>query len=463
MILVSFVFFMSAFAAIGLWASLQHKETMEDYLLAGRSVSPWVAGLSAMASMMSGFIFIGYIGLVYSVGIYASLFFVGQFLGFVILTPWLQNRVQDISAREKIQTFSELLSTVDGKKHTKVSVIVGAVTVILLSLYGAAQLTAGGKALEGILGWPAVTGAIIGSCILCFYSLTGGIRASLWTDAVQAAIMICSMLVLMMAGMAEIGGFKNLYSRLYTIDPKLVSIAPNGILAAVLFLTGWLANGLAGFAMPHVTVRFMTVGDRKDTTKSQIYFLVATIAMGALATVTALVMRVLMADLGDPELALPRMSLLLLPDVLVGLVLAGIFASSMSTADSLVLSCSASLTSSLIPSWSNSHVKGRIATLMIICLVFVVSVWGSQEVFSFIVLVVGLIASAFGPLLVIRVLKQPIDERLSIAMILSGIAMALFWRYSLHLEKVVFEAAPGIVVGFIVYCIGRTIPNKTKD
>ena len=75
MILTSFIVFLVLFLLVGLWATSKRENSTEDYLLAGRKVHPLLAGLSAMASLMSGFMFIGYIGLVYKLGFYAIWFF----------------------------------------------------------------------------------------------------------------------------------------------------------------------------------------------------------------------------------------------------------------------------------------------------------------------------------------------------------------------------------------------------
>lgn len=463
MILTIFLAAIVGFVGIGLIASLQQKGTVEDYLLADRQVPPLLAGLSAMASMMSGFVFIGYVGLVYVLGIYATWFFIGQFAGYAMMTPWLQNRVRALSVKESAETFPELLSGPKTSRSKKLELSCALITLLLLGLYAAAQLTAGGKALNSALGWPVETGAMIGALVLLIYSFSGGIRASIWTDAAQAAVMIGSMAALCFAGLNVIGGLQALFERLHSIDPALVSMAPNGWRPAALFAGGWLANGLAAFAMPHVTVRFMTVADDASARKSQYYFLSAVAVMAILATLTALITRVMIVDLGDPELALMRLTSLVLPEVFVGLILAGVFASSMSTADSLVLSCSSAISRSLVSAWGKSPFMARISTLCVIGFVFVVSVWGPREVFAFVVLVVGAIASAFGPLLVVRVLNFQPGERLSLAMMISGLSVALVWRFYLDLQTQMFEAFPGIISGFLVFLIGSLLARSMRE
>ena len=83
------------------------------------------------------------------------------------------------------------------------------ITVTFLGAYAAAQIAAGGKALQGILGWDQATGAWIVAAMVLSYSIAGGIRASIWTDAAQSLVMIVAMTILVVAGVAAVGGLES--------------------------------------------------------------------------------------------------------------------------------------------------------------------------------------------------------------------------------------------------------------
>ena len=67
-VVTSFMFFLLCFLGVGVLSATRRKNTTDDYLLASRSVSPWVMALSAVATNNSGFMFIGLIGATYSEG-----------------------------------------------------------------------------------------------------------------------------------------------------------------------------------------------------------------------------------------------------------------------------------------------------------------------------------------------------------------------------------------------------------
>ena len=67
-VVVSFLFFMSIFAGVGLASIRVKKDTTDDYLVAGRGMSPSLAALSAVSTWNSGYMFIGFIGFTYTMG-----------------------------------------------------------------------------------------------------------------------------------------------------------------------------------------------------------------------------------------------------------------------------------------------------------------------------------------------------------------------------------------------------------
>lgn len=72
---------------------------------------------------------------------------------------------------------------------------------IFVGFYAAAQLSAGSKALVIFLDISQISGIILGGVVVLIYSVSGGIRASIWTDVVQSIIMLVSMLGLLVVAL----------------------------------------------------------------------------------------------------------------------------------------------------------------------------------------------------------------------------------------------------------------------
>merc|ERR1739838_388970 len=130
----------------------------------------------------------------------------------------------------------------------------------------------------------------------------------------------------------------------------------------------------------------------------------------------------------DPELALPNLSIELLPAILVGLMLAGIFAAAISTADSQILSCSAALSQDLVPSAANSYRKAKIATLVATAIVLAIALITNNSVFALVIFSWSVLACALGPLLVLRVWQKPVSVPVAITMMITGIVVPIIWN-----------------------------------
>jgi len=146
--------------------------------------------------------------------------------------------------------------------------------------------------------------------------------------------------------------------------------------------------------------------------------------------------------------------MMLFHPVMVGVVLAGIFAATMSTADSLVLSCSAALTHDLAPpSWRSLRL-GKLVTLAVAAFAFGIAVIGPSSVFTLVILAWSTLGCAFGPLMIVLALRGRPSERLTLLMIVVGPAVAFLWR-ALGWHEQYYEGMPGMAAGLAVYWLAR--------
>ena len=175
-----------------------------------------------------------------------------------------------------------------------------------------------------------------------------------------------------------------------------------------------------------------------------------------MATSVGLLSRLYLPEAGsfDAELALPTMAQQLLPPVLVGLILAGVFAATLSTADSLILSSSAALTHDLLPHNIEKPWLLKLSTFGITATALAWALLSAQSVFAMVVMAWSGLASAFVPLLLVLIFGGRPGQGVSIAMSVVGISTALLWRY-FDLHNMVYEGLPGILAGVAVYGVSR--------
>lgn len=465
MILASFLAALALFVVVGLASAAKSRGTKVDYYLASRSVSPAMAGLSAIATNNSGYMFIGLMGFTYAVGLASLWLMVGWIVGDFLMSLVIHKRLREASAGHQEVTFAGVLARWSGGDYAVLRRIGAVVTVAFLGAYAAAQLNAGGKTLQALFEWRPATGSVLVAVIVALYCMAGGIRASIWTDVAQSVVMLVAMAAMLFAALGVTGGIGGAWQALGEIPGYLDPFPPNlllpGTTGATLFVAGWLFAGMSVIGQPHIMVRFMALDSARHLARTRMWYYGFYVIFYSMAAGVGLLSRLLLPDLGDldPELALPTMALELLPPVAVGVVLAGIFAATMSTADSLVLSCSSALTHDLLPRRIERPAELKFVTVLVVALALAIALNGTQSVFVLVILSWSALASAFGPLLWVHARGFRVGEWQAIAMMVAGLGAALAWRW-LGWQDMVYEGMPGMLAGWATFHVIRRFAGE---
>tara|TARA_R110001592_G_scaffold246427_1_gene508280 strand:- start:114114 stop:115514 length:1401 start_codon:yes stop_codon:yes gene_type:complete len=459
--IISFVFFLVLFTLIGISSTFKSRNTKEDYYLASASVKPWLVGLSAVATNNSGYMFIGVIGYTYVTGLASVWLMIGWITGDFLASLYIHARLNKATTESGEVSYAGVISHWHGENNEQLQRVMGLLSLCFLLVYASAQLVAGSKALHVLFEWPLWYGAVIGAVIVAIYCVAGGIRASIWTDAAQSIVMIVSMCLLLWSAIHSLGGVDRTLTQMHQVDgymnwfPKDL-VAP-GIAGGTLFIVSWLFAGLSVIGQPHIMVRFMTLNNLQNMRRAKIWYYLSFIVFYSAAIGVGMLSRVYLADTGkfDAELALPIMAQQLLSPVLVGLVLAGIFAATISTTDSLVLSCSSTITHDLFPHNIERTYLLKITTILITLCALGLALVNNQSVFNMVIMAWSGLASAFAPLLIVLAIGRRPSQYVSIIAVIVGFITSVAWRIA-GLHTVVYEGLPGILAGLlIIFLLGQ--------
>ena len=460
LLVASFSLFMCAFAGIGLASMWVKEDTTDDYLVAGRGMHPALAALSAVSTWNSGYMFIGFIGFTFTMGYSIIWIGFGSLIGQIVAWIWLYKFIQQSANERGIRSLSSLVSDVTGSPEAKLAAVL---SVLFLSVYAAAQLTSGGKALYVMLGWSEVVGILIGFVLVVAYCYAGGIRASIWTDAAQSSVMLIGSSLLCYVAMQEVGGFSGLHDGLATQDANLTSIVPADLNFGVsLWVFAFFLGGLSVAGQPQVVTRVMTLGTDEDRKTAMIWFFAWQTPFLLLMVIIGLASRVVFSGADfDPELGLPMLAMETLGPFWVGLILASIFAATMSTADSQVLACTAAFTDDIMPQISQDHKKTKIVTLIIAAFATMISIFGlyvpgGDSVFALVVLAVYGLGSIFVPILIIRWAGYNPDTNHTMAMMTAALITVILWSISGYGDDI-FPSVPGMGAAFITHFLMNQI------
>lgn len=453
---IAFLLFLLFFLGIGFFAAKKSRNTPEDYYLASAQVSPALVGLSAFASANSGYVFIGFIGYTYATGLSAMWLVFGWVFGDLLASFFVHVRMKQAAMRNKALSYACILSDWDGDTNKTLERLIGLISLVFLLTYASAQFMAGSKALYAIFGWPHVWGVILCAVMVSLYSFAGGIRATIWTDVVQSVLMIFSMGLLLVISIWTLGGLDDVLAGLHQIEGFLDPISDKlfipGVGGAAVFIVSWLFSGLSIIAQPHVMIRFVALEDPQKMMQARIYYYLSYVSFGLLAVGVGLLARLYVgnAQMFDSELAVVLMAQEVLPTALVGLILAGIFSATMSTADSLIISCAAVLTRNFKAKRTENFLLIKGSVVLVAAVALFLALTNQATVFTLVLLSWTALGSAFAPLVIVLCLGWRPSQKVSIAGCLVGLAAALLWRYAGG-SATVSEGLIGILAGLWVH------------
>ena len=457
-LLLSFVLFMCFFAGVGLASMRVKQDTTDDYLVAGRGMHPALAALSAVSTWNSGYMFIGFIGFIFVQGYSGIWIGLVSTIGQAVAWIWLYKFIQKEGNERGVRSLSSLVSRTTGAPEAKLAAIL---SVVFLAIYAAAQLVAGGVALRAMLGWSEVIGILIGFVLVVAYCYAGGIRASIWTDAAQSCVMIVGSTILCYVAVSEAGGFSGLHRTLESVDPGMVNLFPSDLTFGVtLWIGAFFLGGLGVAGQPQVVSRVMTLKDDKDRKQAAIWFFVWQTPFIALMFIIGLACRAIFLDLdaSDAQDGLPLLAMEVLNPFLAGVILASIFAATMSTADSQVLACTAAITDDVKPDWSQDHKTTKLVTMVVAVFVTLIALGGQQfpgfgdSVFALVVLAVYGLGGIFVPLLLVRMMGYEPDTEHTIWMMVAALSAVIVWSASGYGEDI-FPSIPAMSSAFATHFI----------
>lgn len=358
-LIVIAVFFLSM-VIIGIYSYSKNK-TSEDFFVAGGNLPWWLSGISHHVSGYSGAVFVAYAALAYTHGFSLYVWWALP-IGISVVGCAKVFPVYWVRLRKKFQIQSplEYLAT----RYNVLTQQIIAWSGVILKLFDVgAKWAAIGILLYVTTGIPLIYGILISGGISLIYVTFGGLWAVIITDFTQflvqtaAGIIMFAIVVTRLGGLSSITGMwdrlppdnSNMFNEPYTVAFALV----------ILFIFGLAYNGGSWT----LATRYISSPNEKEASK-------AAYVSGILYLVWPLILffpmwaaPIFLPDLEDPTESYGLLMLELLPQGLIGLVIASLFANTMSMTSSDVNTISAVITRDILPVVSGKF-RGRTTTLL---------------------------------------------------------------------------------------------------
>jgi len=462
-ILASVILYTIAVIIIGLVTARRIKH-LDDFFIGGRRIGAWGTALAYQSTALSGWLYIAYAGLAYKYGpshvawlIIAS--GAAPLIAFLVLGKGLRKIAEETKAVTVIDWLERRY-----QDDTKVLRILSvAVIFICMMVYAAGQIMAVGAIMQVLLGVSYETGIYYSAAIIGIYVLLGGYLAVVTTDVIQGLVMFVTSLTLAILALIKVGGLSGLLSNLEAVDPTMVNVWAFPTVAIGYLVASWL--GYLG--QPQLVVRFMSAKGTKQILHS--IPIVATVAPILLfgAGVAGSAARLLMPNLANPEHALLQLSVLVFHPVVAGVVLAGVLAAIMSSADQLVLSAVTSVVEDtyhrlIKPNASDKEIVNlaRIVTVIIVVLATIIALNPFESVLWVMWWGWGGL-TAFGPLFILGAYWKRVNKYGGILGLLMGFIASVIW-FQLGYYKWLHLSAPAFAFSLLGCVIGSLLFKPKK-
>nr|WP_296064609.1 sodium/proline symporter PutP [uncultured Mediterraneibacter sp.] len=464
-----------------------------DFYLGGRKLGPLVTAMSAEASDMSSWLLMGLPGLAYLTGVAdAGWTAIGLAIGTYLNWRIVAKRIRRYThvAGNSITLPSFFSNRYRDEK--KILQSIGAIFIVIFFIpYTASGFAACGKLFSSLFGINYQVAMVISALIIVGYTTLGGFLAASTTDFIQSIIMSIALVIVFIFGINVAGGMSAVvenaqslpgYLTMHTTyDPVSGTEQPYPIISII----SMIAWGLGYFGMPHILLRFMAIEDEEKLKLSRRVatgWVVISLAVAVLIGIIGLAMtaagELIPLEGSASETIIVKIADLMsrhgvLPALLAGTILAGILASTMSTADSQLLAASSSVSSDLLGDFLKKKTgkKGSMfadrITLLIIALVAVFLARDpNSSVFNIVSFAWAGFGAVFGPVVLFALFWKRSNWQGALAGMISGGAMVFIWKYlvrPLGGAWDIYELLPAFLVScaaIIVVSLLTTAPSK---
>ncbi len=465
----------------------------DQFYLGGRKLGPLVTAMSAEASDMSSWLLMGLPGVAYLTGIAdAGWTAIGLAAGTYLNWLIVARRLRRYSITCNAITIPDFFSKRYRDQKNILMCIAAIIILIFFIPYTASGFKAVGTLFSSLFGVSYHASMIIGAAVIVGYTVMGGFMAVSTTDLIQSIVMTIALIIIVFFGVNVAGGWDAVadnarslagYLSMTQIHNRADNTAsPYGFIT----ILSTLAWGLGYFGMPHILLRFMAIEDENKLKLSRriasvwvvismfVAILIGIIGYGASVAGAIPVF----TTSSESETVIISLSGLLgthgfLFSIIAGIVLAGILACTMSTADSQLLTAASGVSQNLMQDYLKIKMDAKASmlaarlTVAAIALVAIILAWNpDSSVFTIVSFAWAGFGAAFGPVMLFALFWKRSNLQGAVAGMVAGGVMVFVWKYMVRPlggAWNIYELLPAFIVAsiaIVVVSLATAAPSK---
>ena len=490
MTILAFVIYFIALIVIGIhfWRT-KDRDSMEDYILGGRSFGPYVSAMSAQASDMSGWLLMGLPGSIVLAGLGQAWIGIGLLIG--SYTSWLfvakRLRKHSVVSKNSL-TMPEFFSNRFADHKGYLRIVCAVVILFFFTIYVGSGFQSCGIVLDMLLDNGGFEiGILVGGIVIILYTFLGGYKALCWTDFFQAILMVVVIVLVPLVILGQTGwdtisaGWDEL-SVTQGLEGYTSLFYNAGIpISAVVVISG-LVWGLGYYGMPHIVVRYMSIRKVSEIKVARRVSLIWGILALSFICLLGVIAGVYLPDHGidifdsavyDSEYVFMYTAQQLFQDTapfILGVVFAAILAAIMSTASSQLLVSASSITNDILAKTDKVHISAKNLMWLARGIVVVISIigmclalFGSDNIMGLVSYAWSGFGSAFSPVMLLALFWKRMNWQGAMAAMITGFVVVVFWETFMGYTGL-YSLFPGFILAFIVaVVVAKLTPPPSQE
>ena len=265
--IIMFFIFIAGTLGITKWAASKTKSA-SDFYTAGGGITGFQNGMAIAGDYMSAASFLGISGMIYLSGYDGLIYAVGFLVGWPVILFLMAEKLRNLGKF----TFTDIAAY--RLDQTKIRILAAFGSLSVVTLYLIAQMVGAGKLIQILFGMDYEYAVILVGVMMIIYVTFGGMLATTWVQIIKAVLLLSGVTFMGLMVMIHYNfSFGDLATQAVAVHEKGQAImAPGGFITdpiSAISLGMALMLGTAG--LPHILMRFFTVGNAKEARKSVVY------------------------------------------------------------------------------------------------------------------------------------------------------------------------------------------------
>lgn len=438
--------------------SYKRTQTASDFIIGSRGLNYWFTAMTAHASDMSSWLFMGFPAVIFIGGLFNVWFAVGLTLFMLLNWLFIAPRVRIKTEEYNSMTFSSFFESRFHDTSGMIRICTAVISLIFYTIYISAGIVGLGILVDTLFGIPYLIAISVGILVVIPYLFIGGYTTLAWIDLFQGLFLLLVIVLVPAIILPQVGGIVGVKEALHA-DHLSFSMIPNTsatTLWSILFsICGW---GIGYFGQPHIVTKFMGIKHVSHIKKSMMVGMCwQVIALGSATAIGLIGVAYFTQGLANPELVFVEMVKDTFPPVLTAFMLCGVLGATISTMDSQILVLASSLTEDFYKRIFHKNATSeqllwvsRMFILAVTAFAFIIAFFKISTIYSLVLYAWSGLGSAFGPLLVFALYSKRANKYGAWAGIVTGGLISIFWPLTNHLFTI---DVPTMVPGFILSSI----------